>query len=307
MPRKLSPPVFRGLPLSALLPSFVTHLRDGHKSENTIKQYQWAVESFLKWCEANARTAASDTVTPGDVSAFQRNLLDTRAPATADAAHRALRVFFEWAVAGGEMVDNPIAKVARPKVQVKPVDIIPPEWAKRLFAACQGGDYDDVRDMAVIRLMWDSGGRRKEIGELKVDDVRFESNIAIVTGKGDKIRAIPFTPTTAKALRRYLTTARPRHPDAARPHLWLGANGPMTPDGIRHILDKRAEKAKLPHLRPHQFRNTLAHRFLAAGGNQNSLMLLMGWTTPQMVARYVASTATELAHSEYHRLGLDEI
>jgi site-specific recombinase XerD len=187
------------------------------------------------------------------------------------------------------------------------VDIIPADHARRLFKACEGAAYDDIRDMAILRLLWDSGGRRAEIGGLKVDDVHFESNTATVLGKGNKVRAIPFTATTARALRRYLTMARPRHPDAHYPNLWLGANGRMTPDGIRHVLDKRTEKAGLPHIRPHQFRNTLAHRFLAAGGNQNSLMLLMGWSSPQMVSRYVASTATELAHSEYHRLGLDDI
>ncbi|HEY3268517.1 MAG TPA: tyrosine-type recombinase/integrase [Armatimonadota bacterium] len=307
MSRKLSEPVFAGLPLVDLLPPFTAYLQTARRSPATIAQYTWAVHSLDHFLATSDMPRDIARVTSDNISAFQRHLLDTRAAATAQAAARSLRAFYTWAMAEGEAQTNPMERVPKPSAPVVPVEIIPPDWARRLFASAAGNEYDDLRDLAILRLLWDSGGRRAEIGSLRVEDLHWEANVAAVKGKGDKTRTIPFTGHSARALRRYLTQARPRHPDRGLPALWLGANGPMTPDGIRYVLDKRTKLAGLPHLHPHQFRHTMAHRFLAAGGNQNSLMLLMGWNTPQMVARYVASTATELAHSEYQRLGLDDV
>lgn len=306
MPRKLAARAFQGLPLVTLEGPFVNYLRDGNKSQNTIDQYLWAVRRLAGFLSERGRSTVASEITPDDVSAFQRHLLDTRSPATADAAHRSLKVFFAWAERDGEIQANPIAKLTRPRQPVKPVDIIPPEDARALFATCKGISFEDLRDLSVLLLLWDSGARRAEIAGLRCEDVHFESNTATVVGKGAKTRNIPFTAKTARQLRKYMTQARPRHPDAYMRNLWLGANGAMTSDGIRHILDRRCEEAGLAHIHPHQFRHTLAHRYLANGGNQNNLMLLMGWSSPQMVARYVQSTATELAIGEYQRLGLDE-
>jgi site-specific recombinase XerD len=306
MPRKLLPPIAVSLPMEALESAFFTYLAAGRRSEATVKQYAWALARLHSYLDSRNLPRDTAVITPTILQEFQTSVSDTQAAATAAAIHRAMSAFFAWAAKEGEIQTNPMARVPAPLLPSKPVAMPAADDVRALIKACVGPTYEDIRDTAMVRLLIDTGMRRAELGNLRVDDVRLEANVAIVTGKGEKTRACPFYPKTAQALRRYIFQARPRHPDRTSAKLWLGANGAMTPDGVRWVLDFRADKAHIRHINPHAFRNLAAHRYLSHGGNQNNLMVLMGWTSPQMVAHYVQSTAVELAIGEYQRLGLDD-
>jgi integrase len=85
-----------------------------------------------------------------------------------------------------------------------------------------------------------------------------------------------------------------------RPELWLGHAGPMTPNGVYQVIVTRAEQAGLGHIKPHQFRHSFAHAWLAGGGGETDLMRLTGWQSRSMLMRYGASAADERARAAYH-------
>jgi site-specific recombinase XerD len=113
---------------------------------------------------------------------------------------------------------------------------------------------------------------------------------------------VPFGAKTARALARYLRV-RALHPHARSPRLLLGQRGPMTPDGARDVLNAHAAQAGVADVQPHRFRHTLAHRWLASGGQERNLMMLAGWRSDDVLSRYAASTAVERAHDAHRRLG----
>jgi site-specific recombinase XerD len=123
-------------------------------------------------------------------------------------------------------------------------------------------------------------------------------------GKGDRGRWVPYSPKAATALDRYLRQRR-RHPQADLAALWIGQRGALSSSGITQLLRRRARQAGLKDIRPHRFRHDAAHRALDAGMAEGDLQELMGWRSPQMLARYGASARSERARRAYRRIDLE--
>ena len=138
------------------------------------------------------------------VEAFMDELNQRTKPATASNRFRALQQFFKYLEEEDEVERSPMERMRRPVVPVEPVPVLSTEQLRALLSACEGKDFEPRRDTAVVRLFVDTGMRRAELLGLRVDDVDFDQDVALVMGKGRKPRACPFGNKTGLALGRYL-------------------------------------------------------------------------------------------------------
>jgi len=303
MARRRKPPA---VDLAALLPSWELSLRAERKSPQTVKSYGDGVRAFLRWCDEHGHSPALERDL---MKGFVADLLEAGAePSTARSRQLGVRRFSAWLAEEGEIDDDPLLGLKAPKLDSKVTDSLTDDELRRLLKACVGKEFRDRRDEAIVRLMAETGMRAGEVIGLSIGDVDLIRGLATVRrGKGGKGRLAPFGPQTGRTVDRYLR-ARRTHRLADMPALWLGDRGKsLEYYGLHRALKHRAELAGLPKFHPHLLRHTAASRWLAAGGSEGGLMAVAGWSSREMLDRYVKSTAAERAAAEARGLNLGEL
>ena len=287
--------------LQDLQQSFLRHLRAEGRSPATLRLYGQAVTFFTRWLEGQGRPATLDELARPAIREWLAVLSDTHEPGTVKVRYRGLHRFCSWLVDEDELDINPMSTLSPPTLKMKPVPLVDDDQLAALLKACAGKEFRDRRDEALIRLLLDCGVRVSEACGLRVDQLDLDQGMAIVNGKGAKIRPIYFGARTTRALDRYVR-ARAAHRWAHLDALFLTQRGALSPDGARERVKIRGAMAGIDDLHPHRFRHTFAHDFLMSGGQERDLKRLAGWSSDSMLERYGASAADARAKAAAQRL-----
>ncbi|MCU1453847.1 MAG: integrase family protein [Acidimicrobiales bacterium] len=299
----------RTLPdVESLLPSWQRHLRAANLSPRTIQSYVEAGTQLAAFLNAAGMPTSPTGIAREHIESFLEQLLTKHSASTAANRFRSLQQLFRWLVDEGEIVASPMAKMRPPKVPEQPVPIFSEDEMRRLLGTCAGKSFDDLRDRALFRLFIDTGARVSEIAGLRhhpdapeLSDLDLDVNLITVTRKGRRMGHLRIGSKAVKELDRYIRR-RANHIHADSPSLWIGNRGAMTPSGISQMMRRRGLEAKVADVHPHRFRHTMAHTWLAEGGNEGDLMQVAGWTSRDMLARYASSAAAQRAREAHRRL-----
>jgi site-specific recombinase XerD len=302
-----------GASLAQLLPSWDLSLQAANKSPKTIVSYTGSVRQLVKFLEAEGMPTDSEGIGAKHVRAFLAAELDRTSAVSAQIHYRNLRVFFGWLTREGERTGPDLmTSVDKPEVPAKVKPFLSDADLAALLKTCNGQDFESRRDMALLRILIDTGVRVSGLAGLRYDpedesrnDVFLSAKRLRVRLKGGRETWVPIGAKSAAAIDKYIR-ARARHTQAASGWLWLGTRGTgvshMTDSGVRAMLKRRGREAGVQGVYPHRFRHTFADSWLAAGGNVDDLMHIAGWSTYDMPLRYARGRGQARAHDAHRRL-----
>jgi site-specific recombinase XerD len=147
--------------------------------------------------------------------------------------------------------------------------------------------------MALLTIMLETGLRLTEIANLTLEDVSADRTLRVF-GKGRNWRTVALGDTSMVALDRWLRTR-----GDAPGSLWTGRRGDLTTNGVRLVVRRRGNIARLK-VHPHALRHTFVTNWLRNGGSEVDLARLAGWTSTALASRYAQHRAAEralIAHS----------
>jgi integrase/recombinase XerC len=254
----------------------------------TVEAYGRDLAAFVTWAERLGLDS------PGDVqrTTVRRYLayLATRGFARRTIARRAssLRRYFGWARRVGAVGSDPTAGLSAPRGEARLPRVLHPDELRSLLDESGPGGPDDARDLrdtALLELLYGSGLRVAEAAALDVDDLDLGQGRVRVWGKGGKQRLVPLSEPAADALRRWLADGRGELATAASPPaaVFLNHRGRrMTSRDARRVLDRRA--AAPTH--PHALRHTFATHLLDGGADLRVVQELLGHADLATTQRY---------------------
>ena len=179
----------------------------------------------------------------------------------------------------GAAAENPAADVALPKRGRRLPRTLSPGEAERLVEAASGTKPRDLRDRALVELLYGAGLRVSEAVGLERGGVDLDERLVRSIGKGGKERIVPLGRSAAGALRRYLSRGRPFLDRRHRSELFLNAQGGgLTRAGAFLILRRLADKAGLEpgRVHPHLLRHSFATHLLEGGADLRSVQEMLG-------------------------------
>jgi site-specific recombinase XerD len=271
------------IPADPTIAEFAAYLRlERGQSPRTSEEYARDIELFGEFMEPghpkNASFFKLQSATTSDVRRFVMELMGPR-KYTATSVRRkiaALRSYFSLQKREGRRTDNPAQDVPPPKAAKRlPHVMSESEVAKLLRTRIAGkSDFQRLRDVAMMELLYASGIRRAELVGLNISDVDLERRIMRVIGKGNKQRTVFINQASADAIRAYLGV-RPRTPDEA-----LFVSKRKTRLSHRQAWVVFREFAQLSgltqHVTPHVMRHSFATHLLENGADLMTIKELLG-------------------------------
>lgn len=170
-----------------------------------------------------------------------------------------------------------------PKPKLTALDPVPNEAISKLISTCKQKNFFDLRDLAIISVLFDTGIRANELRLLDIADIG-DRSLHIRFGKGRQIRRVHFGQQTRKNIALYLDFRQD-----TEPALFINAYGiRISHDNIRQMLWSRSEKAGLSkHYMPHAFRRAFAINCLLNGWDIYRLRDEMGHNSLSVLERYL--------------------
>ena len=218
-----------------------------------------------------------------------------RASTTISRVLASVKAFFHYEFCQGRIPKDPAELLKAPKVEKKAPKILSVEQVTSLLDQPKGDSPKELRDKAMLELLYAPGIRVSELISLKLEDVNL--SVGFITCKDQhKERTVPFGKVTRQALERYLAEARDallKGRESSR--LFVNCSGgSMSRQGFWKIIKCYGEKAGIDvDITPHTLRHSFAAHLISGGADIHAVQAMMGHSDMSTTQAYTAYVQRE--------------
>lgn len=272
---------------------FVEYLQSVKKSsKNTVLSYQRDLTKFAHFLWENGVVDVKKinyTVMNAYMLMMEREHF---AASTISRNIATLKAFFTYLQKEHIVDDDPAQLLKAPKIEKKMPGILTVEEVTLLLNQPSGTSNKEIRDKAMLELLYATGIRVSELISLKISDINLQNGY-IRCEDGTKERVIPFGHAAREALKNYLTQARQAmiHSDEEEV-LFTNCNGqPMSRQGFWKVLKQYAKRAGIEvDITPHTLRHSFAAHLVENGADLHSVQEMLGHSDVSTTQIYAKMT-----------------
>jgi integrase/recombinase XerC len=273
--------------------AFEDELTRRGRSAHTRRAYLADVREFLAHLRSIGVEPAPERIDVPEIRSFLASRFGHKTSSTLARKLSSLRTFAAFLQQRGSVSDNPARLVATPKRGRKLPRVLTVDDAFRLMSAPDGDGPADLRDRAVLEVMYGSGLRLSEVCGLDVYDVRREDDVAMLRvrrGKGNKERIVPLGTRGVAALDAWLAV----RPQGSRA-LFLNRFGRRlgTRSVSRMVAACSMHASTTGRVTPHALRHSFATHLLDSGCDLRAIQEMLGHACLSTTQRY---THVGIAH-----------
>lgn len=249
-----------------------------HTSNNTEMSYKRDLLKVCHFMQERGITSAA-AVKEQDLKAYIHALEEQKlAAATVSRNIASIKAFFLYLFSEGKIQNDPALCLKAPKIEKKMPEILTMGEVSALLEQANGDSPKEIRDKAMLELLYATGIRVTELISLKVSDVNLPMHF-IMCRDPHKERMIPFGTQAHDALERYLGGVRAEMvEDKSSEILFANCSGkPMSRQGFWKLIKFYAKKAGITaDITPHTLRHSFAAHLVENGADLKSVQEMLG-------------------------------
>ena len=265
------------------LSAFLEYLQqEFNYSHNTTAAYKNDLSQFVRFLDNGQEQIDQWSDVTSDIVNDYVESMKQQSYASSSVARKvaAVKSFFNYLSNQNLVNENPTTKIDSPKVKKRlPQTLSAEDVEKLLLAPTLKKSPKNLRDTALLNMLYSTGMRVTEVVSLQLEDVDLENELLHCPGKDDQIRSLPFDEFSKKVLVAYLNEGRPYLvKDKNETALFLNHRGQqLTRQGLWLIIKAYAKQANLnTAVTPHTLRHSFAAHKLNSGSDLQEVQKLLG-------------------------------
>lgn len=272
---------------------------------NTLDAYSRDINRFLEFLSSKGINDLSKTTRNIIVKYLSEERNRGQAIKSIVRNMTSLRTFYKFLLKENLIKNDPLINLKTPKIEKKLPDLLSIEEVEKLLNVPSKKNPKEIRNKALLELLYATGLRVTELLSLTLNDVNLETGYVRVLGKGSKERIIPIGEIAKGELQLYLENSRAVLLKYKKsPFLFVGNSGKyITRQAFWKMIKKYAQLAGIKKkISPHIIRHSFATHLLERGADLRSVQSMLGHSDISTTQIYTHVTKQRLKeiHKKYH-------